>query len=391
MSLIRISPSDLKGPRAYFTDWNKRSSSSNMNDEQFKHTVFRKLKALILTKRNVVFAASDLNSSIAFQILNQNPELLDKGILLPALRSDRGSLEDVSSDPAVRSFVLDRSVTAVSWSLEENVDWFRSRFVEELSVSNSVIRTRLIELCPSFDHSSLVVALSVNGQSIQDVVDQHANFLPAVAKTMLLNYRGLLYHMSGARVVHSESFLPQENLVDCDVLADGIRDRLSEETIFFKVFVEQALRTLGRKQIPIEVLDQLTIPELLTLRSVYESSGFIEHYDKMVESMLKAAVSNDPRTAILHLKQLEDARDFLFENFTRHFETELARFKKVKKISAFNAVVSPTTSVALGAAGLALGGVPGLFSGASATGALIASLLSLSRRTQNLHVAHTPQ
>ena len=249
MSLIRISPSDLKGPRAYFTDWNKRSSSSNMNDEQFKHTVFRKLKALILTKRNVVFAASDLNSSIAFQILNQNPELLDKGILLPALRSDRGSLEDVSSDPAVRSFVLDRSVTAVSWSLEENVDWFRSRFVEELSVSNSVIRTRLIELCPSFDHSSLVVALSVNGQSIQDVVDQHANFLPAVAKTMLLNYRGLLYHMSGARVVHSESFLPQENLVDCDVLADGIRDRLSEETIFFKVFVEQALRTALRHSV----------------------------------------------------------------------------------------------------------------------------------------------
>jgi hypothetical protein len=175
--------------------------------------------------------------------------------------------------------------------------------------------------------------------------------------------------MSGARVVHSESFLPQENLIDRDILSTEGRAKLSEDTIFFKIFVEQALRTLGRKQIPIECLDQLSISEILILRSVYDSSEFIERYDKMVESMLRAAVSDDPRTAIFHLTQLEEARSYLFSNFTRHFETELQEFNKAKRITAVKSVVSPLISVALGVSGLMLG----------SKGALVASLLSLAK------------
>ena len=373
MPTIRLPPSQLSGPRAYFTDWNRQSVQRYSAGTDARTQALRKLKALLLTKRSVVFAASDFNSPVAFEILLQNPELLDNGILLPALRSDRGSLEEVTTDPAVRSFIADRSVTAISWSLEDNVDWFRSRLIEELSNPTSVIRARMLDLCPSFDHSALAIAISVDGQSVQDVVEQHAAFLPEKAKSVLLSYRALLYHMSGARVVHSESFLPQENLVDCDVLSAEDRARLTEDAIFFKIFVEQALRTLGRKQIPIEVLDHVSIPEILTLRSVYESSGFIEHYDKMVEALLKAAISRDPRAAILHLNELEQARDFLFSNFTRHFENELSKFTRSKRLSAGKALVSPSTSVALGVSGLVLG----------PTGALIASLLSLAKDSES--------
>lgn len=369
MTIHRLPPESLKGPRAYFTEWNKRNFPTAGASDAIRLTVLRKLKSLLLTKRNIVFAASDLNSPIAFQILVENPELLDQGILLPALREDRNTLEDVTTDPAVRSFIADRSVSAVSWKLDENVDWFKSRLIDELSTKNSVIRTQLLELDSSFEHNSLVVALSVENQSVQDVVDQHANFMSPPAREVLLDFRRLLYHMSGARVVHSESFLPQENLIDRDILSTEGRARLSEDAIFFKIFVEQALRTLGRKQIPIEFLDEVSIPEILTLRSVYDSSGFIESYDKMVESMLRAAVSDDPRTAIFHLTQLEEARNYLFSNFTRHFETELQIFNKAKRITAVKSVVSPSTSVALGVSGLILG----------PTGALVASLLSLAK------------
>ena len=190
----------------------------------------------------------------------------------------------------------------------------------------------MLDLYPAFDHIALAIAVSVDDLSVQGVIDQYAAFMPEKAKSVLKSYRSLLYHMSGARVVHSESFLPQENLVDCDVLTAGDRSRLSEDAIFFKIFVEQALATLGRKQIPIEVLDQISLPEILTLRSVYGSSGFIEHYDKMIEALLGAAISRDPRRAVVHLEELELAREYLFSNFTRHFEKELSRFAKSKRV-----------------------------------------------------------
>jgi hypothetical protein len=377
MPLVRQFPAQLTGPRAYFTDWNRRGNASQSSTAGTRTQVLRKLKALLLTKRNVVFAASDFNSSIALNILIKYPELLDKGILLPALRIDRESLEEVTTDPAAKAFISERSITAVSWSLDENVDWFRGRFVEELGNPDSVIRGRMLEMYPKFDHNSLAIALSVDGKTVQDVIDQHAAFLPSNARSLLLNYRSLLYHMSGARVVHSESFLPQENLVDCDVLSTGERTRLSEDAIFFKIFVEQALATLGRKTIPIEVLDQISISDILTLRSVYESSGFIENYDKMVSLLLKASISRDSRGAILHLEELAKVQETLFSNFTRHFETELSDFAKSKRITAGNSVIGPATSVALCVSGFVLG----------PTGVLIASLLSLAKDSESTRSA----
>ena len=369
MIFHRLSPDRLRGSRAYFTSWNKNSLDPHVDGDRQNHLVLRKLKALLLTKSTIVFAASDFNSPTAFRILLDNPSLLDSGILVPALREDRDSLEDVSSDPAVRSFISDRSVSVVSWKLDENVDWFRTRFTAELEAPQSVIRSRLIQSDATFDYRSLLFALSASDLSVQDAIDQHAVFLSPAGKTVLLNYRSLLYHMSGARVVHSESFLPQENLIDQDVLSETARERLSEDSIFFKVFVEQALRTLERKQIPIEVLDQITMREILTLRDVYKSSGFIDYYDKMVEALLRAAVSDDPRNAIFHLNELEAARSYIFSNFTRQFEAEIDRFKKSKKSRSIKSLLSPSTSVVLGAAGLGLG----------PTGSLVASLLSLAK------------
>ena len=78
MPLLRQSASQLKGPRAYFTDWNRGNLARNLATPNAHSQVLRKLKALLLTKRSIVFAASDLASPIAIDILFQNPELLDR-------------------------------------------------------------------------------------------------------------------------------------------------------------------------------------------------------------------------------------------------------------------------------------------------------------------------
>jgi len=101
MTLYRLLPESLKGPRAYFTEWNKRNFSKVGASDAARLAILRKLKSLLLMKRNVIFAASDLNSPIAFQILFDNPELLDQGILLPALREDRSTLQSQSAKAAL--------------------------------------------------------------------------------------------------------------------------------------------------------------------------------------------------------------------------------------------------------------------------------------------------
>ena len=378
MPLIRKEASELIGSRAYFTEWSRLGADLEAHEETQHRLTLRKLKGLLLTKRSIIFAASDLASPVAFRLLSAHPELLDEGILMPALRAERTSIEDVTKDSSARAFLADRSITAVSWSLDETVDWFKDRLIAELETSSSVIRTRMLDVYPAFDHSALVIALSTDALSVQQVIDQHAGFLPEQAKQLLLSYRALLYHMSGARIVHSESFLPQENLDDCDVAGQNNRTRLSEDEIFFKIFVEQALSTLGRKQLPIEILDSLTIPEILALRSIYETSDFIERYEKLTGALLHAALSRDSRTAICHLEELATARDFLFENYTRYFEKELSLLAKSKRTNAATTIVSPATSVALGISGFVLG----------PAGACVASLMSLAKDTLSMRKAY---
>lgn len=189
------------------------------------------------------------------KILIENPILLDKGILKPALREGRSSIEEVTADPAMKSFLKDRDITAVSWRQEQGESWFKERLCHELLDANSAICAAIRTSSPTFNARPLVDELMVTEQPIQDVVEHYAGLLESGGKTALQNFRALLYHMSGARVVQCESFLPQENLIDYDFTSLKGRQKLSEEVVLIKVFVEQALKTLNRRSIPIEVLD----------------------------------------------------------------------------------------------------------------------------------------
>ncbi len=369
MALRRIDPEKLKGPRAYFTEWAFSAPHTADEDQAQRQRAMRRLKALLLTKTTIVFTASHLDSAVAQQILIENPILLDKGILKPALLESRSSIEEVTADPAMKSFLRDRDITAVSWRLEQGESWFKERLCHELLDANSVICAAIKANSPTFNARPLVEELMVTEQPIQDVVEHHAGLLESEGKTALQNFRALLYHMSGARVVQCESFLPQENLIDYDFTSSSGRQKLSEEVVLIKVFVEQALKTLNRRSIPIEVLDVLHVSEILALREIIEDTGFMREYDNLVTCAISAATKCDPKTSIFHLEQIESSRAKLYENFTLAFEKELAGYIKSKRISASSSLISPGISIALGVGGFVLPGV----------GPIISSLLSLAK------------
>lgn len=89
-SIIQIQPSELIGPRSYFTDFDPRDTNFDLQ------AVERKLKLQLLTKDKVIIAASSLFHQTGFLFWKNHNALittLEEGIVIPALRNQFGNVD----------------------------------------------------------------------------------------------------------------------------------------------------------------------------------------------------------------------------------------------------------------------------------------------------------
>ena len=124
----------------------------------------------------------------------------------------------------------------------------------------------------------------------RETIDRASKGLPLKYRRLLQAYRKLLYHVSGARVVNCESALPQENYIDYD-LADlqQRRDRLSEEQVLWKLLVELVLDSLQRAVLPIEMLDAISLEDVVKIREPLLASNFQQKYDELIRSVVASS------------------------------------------------------------------------------------------------------
>jgi hypothetical protein len=207
------------------------------------------------------------------------------------------------------------------------------------------------------------VVKHIKKQSVlgRDVIDAVIADFPIPAQQLMLNFRELLYHISGARVVGCESSLPQENFIDYD-LADltQARSKLSEENILLKLFFEQAFQSLQKQPIPIELLDLLSFEDIFSIRKPLLEASFQVKYNSLMAAAIDSFSFHDHRV-VLDLDELSQIHNSLVGTFRAIFEKELIPFMKRKKSMSVRALISPSLSVALGT----LGTVPivGTFAG----------------------------
>ena len=83
----RIKSTELQGANAYFTNFDNRIVFKTNDLSQLKKTVERNLKILLLTKNNVVCAASHLINPLTYDLLSNNKILLEKHTC--AVKADR--------------------------------------------------------------------------------------------------------------------------------------------------------------------------------------------------------------------------------------------------------------------------------------------------------------
>ena len=376
--MIRVDPKTFCGPRAYFTDFDHRIVSRSRNSNAIKLKGERKLKALLVLKGQIVCAASHLSTRFAYEFFKDNPILLTSGAIVPAFRSDRTDFSELFEKKRFKEkysaipFFKEHIQKTVNWDLDENSMWFRDRFLKDVEDEQSLIN---VHISPESKPVVKNLATEIRKGSLlaRELIDCGSKGLPKQEKRLLQNYRELLYHMSGARVVNCESALPQENYIDYDI--DDLqqrRARLSEEQILSKVLIELVFDSFQKSMLPVELLDLLTFEDIIQIRQPLIESSFQHKYDSLVRSVVKTHETE--ASEFFDIDKLEVIRKDLSENFNNVLQKELPKFLNKKAIDHSKELASISSSVALAVAGV----VPGM--------GLMASAISVMKDTPALLV-----
>ena len=127
----RVKPETIRGPRAYFTDFDHRIVDRTRSLATLRQKGERKLKALLLLKGQIVCAASHLSTRFAYGFFKENPILLTSGSILPAFRSDKKDFSELFARKRFKEknsaiqFYKDHIQKTVDWELDKNSMWFR--------------------------------------------------------------------------------------------------------------------------------------------------------------------------------------------------------------------------------------------------------------------------
>ena len=119
----------------------------------------------------------------------------------------------------------------------------------------------------------------------------------------MCEYADFVYYLSGARAVCSEGILPQENLMDFS-LSDlvGGRTNLSDMEVFFKMFVD-LVKAATNTHFPVDLLDALSIDDILDLHSLAVDERFVEKYNTIQEKTKEGLAIRDPERLVLVMEE----------------------------------------------------------------------------------------
>lgn len=345
-------PNTLSGPRSYFTDIDPNVPESGNID------AIRKLKLQLLTKEKIVVAASSLFHDIWYEIIKDDKGLIDSlqnGIIIPAIRSSFNGINGFFADKKYptdnKKFFIENVAYSVPWKLEENSNWFRTKYIEGLNNSKSILR----QVASFSDNeasiirdklTSLIDSEDIEYQFLQRKhIEQAAKLVSPDKEIVLIDYANLIYRISGSIVVKSEGHFPQSNLTKISTV--GNEGLLKDENIFWDIYAEAVFTLLGTAiRITPERLDTLSFIDILKIRKAFFDIGFTGDYDALLKSVNESVDINDPDKLILHAHEIATVAVKLRDSFSEKVKSELSqkdskiREKSLWQITSGVAIIS---------------------------------------------------
>lgn len=344
MGMERIMPLALEGANAYFTGFDNRIVNRTENREALKLEVSRTLKILLLTKNNVVCAASHLTNELTYELLYANPILLDRQMIIPAFREDKQEVSELFERKKISQDRLNNSISfygehlskTVLWKLEENATRFRDTFVNGLS-KGTVIYSNLKRYLSETKIKKLAQDIQQREVLDRGFIEQISSRFHPECRTLLRNFREYMYHRSGAKAVNCETTLPQENYLDYSFTNLKSREvELSELQVFWKLYIDLISAAFGAHCFPPEMLDLLSFEDIYELRQPIMTTKFTQKYNDLLARSAEVVTSRDRPDLLFDAQELLTIQRALEEHFQETHHTINAYFQEKlqqKKIS----------------------------------------------------------
>jgi len=345
-----IKPKELNGARIYFTGFDKKAYNYKKSKEEMLKIIEKNLKVMLLTKNRIVFGASHLKSDLAQEFIIKNPEIFEKGLVVPALRDEHNG--DLSKAIGYKSDIVNLFNSCISWSLKENTQWFHMKMLEGFENEKSILRIN-IKHTPISNINSIIDKLKQKDYFDREISNKIIPTL--IAKSDLeafKKYQTLVYSISGARVVNCQSALDQENML-FDYSISDIENRkifLNEVEIFHRIFIDQIFKILEREKL--DFFDRLTFKDIIELREIIENSNFILKYNSLIEKSTNLIKKKDFIDFYSCSEILELAED-IRKNFYEEIDKQVDEYYKNKvEEKRQNKIFVPIQNLMLSMSGL---------------------------------------
>jgi hypothetical protein len=363
----RLETKDISGAKSYFTGFDTRLMSRLSSRQRERHikNVERKLKLQLLTNNSIIFGATQLTNLYTYEFFKSHPILLNEGLMIPSLRTDKEGFGDLFEKKRIKKEIVnqrtnfyDNNVKLVAdWDLIDNSNWFKQNFISELETPNSVLMRNLVDVSPQ-EINCLLVAIKNENVLSRETIEQNIKKYKTSAKKAVLNYRELLYHISGARIMDCESLIPQEELIDYSLTDLETRNTiLNEYQIFNKLFLSLAAESLKLKITRIELFDYLDFSDIVIIRQIIDNNNFRDKYREFIKLVVEGFKKEDPNDILYSHNEIMKIHSVLKVDFKDKIDKELDEFlikmKRKRRMQSGIGFGKGTVSILLGAASLA--------------------------------------
>jgi hypothetical protein len=294
MELARIE--SFPGSKVYFTE---ADSLAQQFYRISKGELRLKLKLWLLLSDYVMLSAAHIfESPITFELLRDNPVLLESGIVVPNLRhecrdyldfievsKERGDLSSYYRDRAdeivdIASFLQDHTPKVLVWTPAPVSDAFRQSLVNDLLDRGSPLRRKLLGI-KRRSLEKLTWEIGNTRFLTRERIINLSNELLGNRRFVLLKHATLLYYLCGASYRQSEPVIHHEALnwykEKFSHLSQALNIRGNEYAIFRDVLDEFSISK--------DILERLSMPKLLELRGERVAKRFRTKWNIIVQKV----------------------------------------------------------------------------------------------------------
>jgi hypothetical protein len=317
----------------------------------------RNIKLFSLINTDLVIPSNHIYSKAAEQLFRKYPELLEKGIIRPALGSKYSKYEDyliTREHKAGRNLIeYGRYLDSLNSNPEKYPSdspalIFTNHAIDQINNSESVLsKASSITKVEANKLNVEITDCQNNNEGVvyfRDFLDLSRRILNNNSYKVFEKYAYLLRYTSGASSKNCNNLLPQENLINWCLANPNNPEEfvLQDEQLFWEVFIESMVKVTegifslkDLEKLSPNLLDRLSFNDIHNLRNEgVLRNNFINKYNSIIDKINVIRTSKDNRLDLVDYETLISLKESLKEEFEEALIQESSVYKEIELLEA---------------------------------------------------------